>query len=92
MKKYLEIIGIIELIGAIIAIIWYSIVLFQALSKAHGNEIWLLLAGYLAVLFFAPAVGLLFITVSGLMDDVQMQNRSLSKFKAEINKKLSNSD
>ena len=87
MKKYLDFIGAIELVSAIIGIIVYSIYFFKAIKQVHGNDAWLLLAGYLAFVVFSPAVGILFLTVSSLIERAERLESNLSKFKVEVARK-----
>lgn len=68
MAKYLRFIGIIELLGFAIGLIFAFISMITAFTSNSPTAMYALLI-FLAVLVFGPAVGFLFLSVASLLDN-----------------------
>ena len=89
MSKYFRFVGIVELLGFVVGLIYCTINMVGAFSSNSPDALLILLI-FFAVLVFGPAVGLLFLAVASLLENQptnqENSNSSQEDYGVEQNK------
>ena len=89
MSKYFRFVGIVELLGFVVGLIYCIINMVGAFSSKSPDALLALLI-FFAVLVFGPAVGLLFLAVASLLENQptnqESSNSSQENYGVEQNK------
>ena len=74
LHTYFRIIGFVELLGFAIGVIWYIVDLVTAAYLTRGLTLGLSLLILAIIIFFGPAVGLLFFAVANVLEEKEIEN------------------